>query len=355
MPLYNCDACVFVTYDRIKYLAHLNTTRHEQLANHIVSDNNENIINNENGQNLTPFDPDFGHFSPNFGQNSDFADPNQPQMTPNDPNLNPNADSILFLTHKCSLCYNEFSNKSHLTRHLNRSCKVKKEMEKLEEEDRKKEEKERKKKEDEDEKLRLERIRIEENHKAQIDMLLEKVGNTTITNNNTNNNTNNTNNINNTNNTNNNIQQNNIQQNNLQQNNIQLNNYGQEDLTMLTDKYMRKMVIYPYTAIPKMIKKIHFNDKYPANQNIRLLNKKGNKLQIRNNDKWEFVDKKETMEQLINEKNYQLDQYYEENKEAFNDTYQNRFDQFQDKMGAGERKVIKNINTGSELVFWNSM
>ena len=24
---------------------------------------------------------------------------------------------------------------------------------------------------------------------------------------------------------------------------------------MLTDKYMRKMVIYPYTAIPKMIKK----------------------------------------------------------------------------------------------------
>ena len=134
-----------------------------------------------------------------------------------------------------------------------------------------------------------------------------------------------------------------------------INNYGQEDLTMLTDKYMRKMVIYPYTAIPKMIKKIHFNDKYPANQNIRLLNKKGNKLQIRNNDKWEFVDKKETMEQLINEKNYQLDQYYEENKEAFNDTYQTRFDQFQDKMGAGERKVIKNINTGSELVFWNSM
>ena len=63
-----------------------------------------------------------------------------------------------------------------------------KEMEKLEEEDRKKEEKERKKKEDEDEKLRLERNRIEENHKAQIDMLLEKVGNTTITNNNTNNN-----------------------------------------------------------------------------------------------------------------------------------------------------------------------
>ena len=30
-----------------------------------------------------------------------------------------------------------------------------------------------------------------------------------------------------------------------------------------------------------------------------MLNKKDNKIQIRNNDKWEFVDKKETLEQLI--------------------------------------------------------
>ena len=32
-------------------------------------------------------------------------------------------------------------------------------------------------------------------------------------------------------------------------------------------------------------KKIHFNDKYPENKNIRLLNKKDNKLQVlKNND-----------------------------------------------------------------------
>ena len=37
------------------------------------------------------------------------------------------------------------------------------------------------------------------------------------------------------------------------------------------------MVNYPYSAIPKMIKKIHFNDKY-GNRNIRMLNKKDNKI-----------------------------------------------------------------------------
>ena len=31
---------------------------------------------------------------------------------------------------------------------------------------------------------------------------------------------------------------------------------------------MNKMVSYPYSAIPTMIKKIHFNDKYPANRDF---------------------------------------------------------------------------------------
>ena len=84
-------------------------------------------------------------------------------------------------------------------------------------------------------------------------------------------------------------------------------------------------------------------------------NKKDNKLQIRNNDKWEFVDKKETIEQLINEKSYQLDTYYTNNKDKFENKHQDRFDCFQDKLTAGDRDVIKSVNTGSELIFWNSM
>ena len=45
------------------------------------------------------------------------------------------------------------------------------------------------------------------------------------------------------------------------------------------------------------------------------LNKKDNKLQIRTNDKWEYVSKKDALESLINDKNYQLDKYFEENTE----------------------------------------
>ena len=62
---------------------------------------------------------------------------------------------------------------------------------------------------------------------------------------------------------------------------------------MLTKSFLTKMIKYPYTAIPKMIEEIYFNDKYPENRNIRMLNKKDNKLQIRNNGEWQYVNKKE--------------------------------------------------------------
>ena len=155
-------------------------------------------------------------------------------------------------------------------------------------------------------------------------------------------NSNNSNNYNNTNNTNNN-------------NKVQINNYGNENLDMLTDSYMKKMVQYPYTAIPQMIKKIHFNDKYPENKNIRMLNKRSNKIQILNIDRWEYVSKKEAIRELIDEKNYHLDKYYEDNKHQFSDVNQNRFENFQEKISNSDKNTIKTVNDNTELVFWNNM
>ena len=115
------------------------------------------------------------------------------------------------------------------------------------------------------------------------------------------------------------------------------------------------MIIYPYTAIPKLIKKIHFNDKFPENRNIRMLNKKDNKIQIRNNGVWEYVNKKETLQLLIENKNYQLDTYYENNKEKFDNGKQRKFEDFQDKINIEDKKVNDCIKVDTELVFWNSM
>ena len=107
---------------------------------------------------------------------------------------------------------------------------------------------------------------------------------------------------------------------------------------MLTNKFMRAMIDKPYTNIPKMIKKIHFNDKYPENKNIRMLNKKDNKLQIIENGKWIYVDKDETLDMLLGDKNCKLDDYYERNKSKFTETQVHRFNHFQEKIGESDKK-----------------
>jgi len=327
MPIYKCQKCDYTTPQKANYFRHLKTHNRDNLDTINRTENKKFI---KNGSNLPILTLNSAENSENFAKSAHKSIPIcpfSPQKWAMIQNENNCKNKV------CLYCEKEFSSVSHNKRHMLKSCKVKQHymsMEKQKYETQLQRQEILKEKEEE---KRL----MEARHEKQIQMLLEKVGNTTINNNcqtthNTQHNTH-------------------IQQNNL----VQLNNFGSENLNMLTENYMRKMIIYPYTAIPKMIKKIHFNEKYPENQNIRMLNKKDNKLQIRNNDKWEFVDKKETMEQLIQEKNYQLDTYYENNRDKFEGKEQDRFDSFQDRITVGDRDVIKSVNTGSELIFWNSM
>ena len=303
MPNYTCEVCNYSSKIKCNYLAHLKTKKHLKNTKESISRKIEPKIypnrRREDFRNLTNFNTE------KFMQ----------KMEHTFPNLKPELVKIC----ECEYCGKSFSRLDNLKRHQEYRCLDKKKF--MEESIFKNlYEKELKEKE-----------LVKADHRKQLEMVLEKVGTTTINNNNCNNTQNNT------------------------QNNVQLNNFGQENLDMLTDKYMRKMIIYPYSAIPKMIKKIHFNDQFPENQNIRILNKKDNKLQIRNNNKWEYVNKKEAFESLINDKNYQLDKYFEENRDSFEIKYQSRFDDFQDKIDDNDKCVFKDINTDTELVFWNSM
>ena len=315
MPHYNCEICCFSSKIKTNYLQHLKTKKH------IKNVKNYGLIINNSLQNPPKPSKNPPKPSKNPPKPSDFGGKKCTNIFERTCLENPYrfekiGDSEMFY---CTYCSKSFSRQDNLKRHMNYRCKDKY------------------KDRDESifkqlyEKEVKEKELVMEEHKRHMEKLLDKVGHTTITNNNCNN----------------------TQTNN--QTNVQLNNYGQENLAMLTDKYMRKMIIYPYTAIPKLIKKIHFNDKFPENRNIRMLNKKDNKLQIRNNNKWEYVNKKETLENLIHDKNYQLDKYFEENRDTFECKYQNRFDGFQEKIGHEDRMLNKTVNTDTELIFWNNM
>ena len=137
---------------------------------------------------------------------------------------------------------------------------------------------------------------------------------------------------------------------------LNINNYGNENLDMLNDSNLKYNILkMPFTAIPKLIENMHFNDKYPENKNIRMLNKKDNKLQIREDNNWKYVDKENVLRDLIEDKNNQMEGIYQSNISKLCDRYKERFTKFQDKFDTEDKELWKDILRDTELVFWNHM
>lgn len=103
------------------------------------------------------------------------------------------------------------------------------------------------------------------------------------------------------------VQMNNNGVNNGVINNIQinLNNYGEENLQHLSDEFLNDCVKRLNTGVKNLVKHIHFNPEIPENQNIRLLSKKHNLLQIFRDGQWHPCDKNNTLDEMI-KKGYRI-------------------------------------------------
>ena len=67
-------------------------------------------------------------------------------------------------------------------------------------------------------------------------------------------------------------------------NNIIINNYGDEDLKHLRTRDFKKLLNGIYSAVPKLIEKIHFDPEHPENQNIKYPNMNKPFLKIMKDD-----------------------------------------------------------------------
>ena len=212
----------------------------------------------QNEPNLNPIN----YFeNPKTTQNDPFFLRNDPKTTQNDPFLN-----------CCKFCNKIFKRKWHLSRHLS-TCKHKKYGE---------------------------LVLIENNNKIsemekEIKELKEVINQKNII---TNINTNTTNTTNTTNNTNSN-------------NTIIINNFGYENIEHLSKQYLLNLFTKTHRAIPLLVEKIHFDPEHPENQNIKLTNKKEPYVKIMKNNKWQLVDRKSEILNLIDAMCFILSENYE--------------------------------------------
>jgi hypothetical protein len=227
---------------------------------------------------------------------------------------------------ECEYCAKEFKTKANLRRHIRNYCQEKKKM-------------------DAESSIKDKQIEILQ---EQVSKLMDKVGNTTINNTQVHNKIGKIDNI---------QQQSNVQQtHNIQQNNnVQLNCFGKENLSMLTDDIKQEFIKGPFKMMPKLMEMIYFNKKYPENHNMKLVNKNKDIMKIKDKDGWKLVDKNETVDYILEDKNYEVDSYYDNNAEEFSQFVKKTYKNFRRLFDSRDKELWKQIKRDVDFLLWNNM
>lgn len=174
--------------------------------------------------------------------------------------------------------------------------------------------------------------------KKQISLLLDK------------NMSNNTHNDHSTNTTNHNNTTNNIETQNV----IVVNSFGSENTEYLTDRIVSRLIQNgPFTCLPKIIEKIHFDPEHPENHNIKVTNQKNNYAKIIKDNKWVTTNKKQAIEKMIQNGYDILEEKYQDNKEAMNDFKKERFENFQHKYENNNKELMRTMRDEVDITLIN--
>jgi hypothetical protein len=266
MNSYNCKCCNYITKRQYNYNKHLKTKKH--LINekeYEEETNNNSILDTQKIHKDTQIEK---KDTQKIHKDTQIEEKNLQKIKKKNSILGKKEKSEI-----CEFCTKTFNTRKSMLRHIRLYCKEKKELDKSENENKKLQE-------------------IIKSQTKQINKLLETNGKQI--NNTQNNNSNNT--INNT---------------------IHINNYGEENLEMLTDEFKERCITRPFYAVIDIIKKIHFNDDYPENKNMRLVNKRDNKIQVLTDGKWQYRYKDEAVKYAFDDSNERLEQFYLEKSHKF--------------------------------------
>ena len=88
-------------------------------------------------------------------------------------------------------------------------------------------------------------------------------------------------------------------ENTITDNNIQIINFGKEEIDYISEKKIKKLLLSPATAIPNLLKNIHFHPKHPENHNVKLTNLHDNYAKVFKNKSWETINKEDLLFILV--------------------------------------------------------
>ena len=300
MSIFSCKMCNFKTNLRHNFDRHLETSKH-------IKNLLKLTLENDSTKKILICEPILNPKEPKMN-------PKEPKMNPKEPKMNPYSGKKLYF---CRYCNKEFYTNSHMNRHMNKNCKVKKEQELKDQ------------CEDKNKIAKLEN---------QISKLIDKVGNKTYHTH-----------IGNTTKTENLLNMDNCVS------NTNLNIFGKENLEMVTDDIKKELIKGPFKMMPKLLEMIYFNKEYPENHTMKLVNKNKEIMKVHKKDGWKLVDKMDTIDYILEDKNYEVDNYYDTNTDEFSQFVKKTYKNFRRLFDNRDKELWKQIQRDVDLLLWNNM
>lgn len=87
--------------------------------------------------------------------------------------------------------------------------------------------------------------------------------------------------------------------------------FGDEDISYITDEFMKKILINPFQGLVNLIREVHFNTLYKMNSNLSIIFMRFNKVRVFTETGWKIFLKKEIFNSIITSKKDMIDEYYE--------------------------------------------
>jgi len=138
------------------------------------------------------------------------------------------------------------------------------------------------------------------------------------------------------------------------QNVIVVNSFGHENTEHLTDQIICKLIQNgPFTCLPKIIERIHFDPEHPENHNIKVTNQKNNYAKIVKDNKWVTANKKQAIDTMIQNGYGLLEEKYQDNKDTISEFKQERFEDFQEKYADQDKDLMKTIKDEVDIALLN--
>lgn len=134
--------------------------------------------------------------------------------------------------------------------------------------------------------------------------------------------------------------------------NIIINSYGNENIEYLSKGYLNSLLKIPYFSIQKLLKDIHFNPSHPENHNIKIPNRKEKFAIIYNNGRWNYTNKRDVIENMVDKSYNMLDSHFTDNKQALEDRSRKQFQTFQTKFES-DNTTKKTIARETEIQILN--